>query len=236
MHDRVEVQVEHAALGQPGREHDAVQGGQERALSAMVEPVGVLGQRTLLRQGGQPGEQGGTRVGGQILDVGDPPGGGELERQERKDRADRRDLAGAGVARLADQAGQVEGDQVGDGQQQPGHPCLAASRQLGEVEHLGAWQLLTPDRSTLVLGPPPDAGQPLFGDDLRHAGAVQRGALGGQRCRDLINRMPGQPQLDHPGSGGVLGRRPLGPWPPLGEQVQLARTEVADQRLQPGRV
>ena len=189
----MEVQVEHLALGQPGREHDAVQGGQERALAAVVEPIGVLGQRALLRQRGQAGEQGGTWVGGQVVDVGDPPGGGELEGQQRKDGADGGDLAGAGVARLGDQAGQVQGDQVGHGQQQPGHPCRACGRKLGEVKHLGAGQLLAEHAAALVVGSAPQPGEPLGGEDLPDTSAIERGALGGQRCRDLVDGVPGQP-------------------------------------------
>ena len=75
----------------------------------------------LLGQRGQPGEQRRGGVGQQqVIDVGDPPGAGELERQQRQQPAGRGHDSGAGVAGLVDQGGQVEGDQVGHHQQQPG--------------------------------------------------------------------------------------------------------------------
>jgi hypothetical protein len=82
--DRVEVQVEDRLLagGQPGRDHLGVQGGQEGALVVVGEPVGVAGERRLLGQHRQPGQQAGGGVGEQVIDVGHPAGAGELERQQ----------------------------------------------------------------------------------------------------------------------------------------------------------
>src|SRR6266704_613273 len=111
VHDGVEVQVEDGLLGggQPGRDHGGVQAGEEGALVVVAGAVGVLGQGRLLRQGGQPGQQ--------------PTGGGNH--------------AVAGVAGLFGQGGQVQGDQVGDGQQQPGHAGVHPRRPGGEVERGG---------------------------------------------------------------------------------------------------
>jgi hypothetical protein len=47
--------------------------------------------------------------------------------------------------------------------------------------------------------------------------------------------MPGQAQFQHPGVGGVLGRGPPGAGPECGEEFQLARPEVTDQRGEGGR-
>ncbi len=84
--DRVEVQVEDRLLagGQPRRDHVLVQGGQQGALVVVGEPVGVAGQRRLLRQHPKPGQQPGGRVGEQVIDMRHPPGSGELEGQQRK--------------------------------------------------------------------------------------------------------------------------------------------------------
>ena len=47
-------------------------------------------------------------------------------------------MTGAGVAGGGDQGGQVEGDQVGQGQEQPGDFGVGAGGQVGEVEQPGA--------------------------------------------------------------------------------------------------
>jgi hypothetical protein len=67
VHDGVEVQVEDClgAGGEPAVDHRGVQGGQEDPLVVVAGAVGVVGQRGLLRQGGQAGEQGRGRVGEQ---------------------------------------------------------------------------------------------------------------------------------------------------------------------------
>ena len=57
--DGVEVQVHCFAVGEPGRDGGLVQGGQECCLPAVLEPVGVGGQRGGLGQRGQRREQGG---------------------------------------------------------------------------------------------------------------------------------------------------------------------------------
>jgi hypothetical protein len=56
----------------------------------------------------QPGEQGGGGVGEQVINVGDPPGAGELQRQQGQQPADIGDDTGAGVAGGPDQGGQVQ--------------------------------------------------------------------------------------------------------------------------------
>jgi hypothetical protein len=80
----VEVQVEDrlASGGQALADHLLVQGGEEFLLVVMGQPVGAAGERGFLRQHGQPGEQGAGRVGDQVIDVGDPAGAGELQRQQ----------------------------------------------------------------------------------------------------------------------------------------------------------
>jgi hypothetical protein len=83
--DRVEVQVEDRLLagGQPRLDHVLVQGGQEGALVVVGQPVGVAGQRRLLGQDRQPGQQPGGGVGEQVIDMRHPAGSGELEGQQR---------------------------------------------------------------------------------------------------------------------------------------------------------
>ena len=89
-HDGVEVQVEDRFLagGQPTGDHRCVQGGEERALVLVAGAVGVVGQRGLLRQRGQRGEQRGGRVAQQqVIDVGHPPGPGQFQRQQAQQPA-----------------------------------------------------------------------------------------------------------------------------------------------------
>ena len=81
VHHGVEIKVERLPLSQPGGQRRLVQGGQERGLPGVLEPVGVGGQRGGLGQCGQPGQQRRAGVGGDVIDMGDPPGGGQLERQ-----------------------------------------------------------------------------------------------------------------------------------------------------------
>src|SRR5258706_9926272 len=132
----VEVQVEDRLLGggQARGDHLLVQGGQESLLVVVAQPVGVVGERGFLRQHRQAGEQGAGRVGEQVIDVGDPPGGGELEGEQGQDPADRGDGGGARGAGLGDQGRQGQGDQVGDGQQQPGQAGLGAGGERTEVD------------------------------------------------------------------------------------------------------
>ena len=57
VHDGVEVQVEDRLLaaGEPGGDQLLVEGGEEAALVIVAQPVGVVGERGLLRQDRQPG-------------------------------------------------------------------------------------------------------------------------------------------------------------------------------------
>ena len=151
VHDGVEVQVEDAlvAAGQPGGDELGVQGGQEVALVVVRQAVGVLGEGGFLRQDRQPGEQGAGGVVEQVWnvpDVADAPGGGELEGQQGQQPADGGDDAGGGVAGFAGKGGQVEGDQVRDGQQQPGQARGGRGGECGEVDDLGAGQCGVPPR------------------------------------------------------------------------------------------
>ena len=77
--------------------------------------------------------------------MGDPADADEFEGQQAQQGANRGDDCGARVAGGGDQGRQVEGDQLRDGQQQPGQLRLRPGGQLGEVAdlvtggHLGRW-------------------------------------------------------------------------------------------------
>ena len=238
VHDGVEVQVEDglAAAGEPGGDHGGVQRGEERALLVVAQPVGVVGQRGLLRQHRQPGEQRAGRVGEQVVDVGDPPGSGQFQRQQRGDPADRGHDRGARVAGGAGHAGKVEGDQVGDGQQQAGHRGVRVGGEGAEVDPRGPGQpgvAAGGGRAGALLrfGVAQQPAEPFLGQDLPDAGAVQRCALHRQPGADLIDRQAGPAQLDYPGPGVVFLRGALAAGlSRLGEQAQLPGPEVAHQR------
>ena len=204
----------------------------------MGEPVGVVGEGGLFRQDRQPGEQGAGRVVEQIIDVGDPPGGGELEGQQGQQPRCGWDDAGAGVAGLAGQGGQAEGDQVGDREQQPGQPGAGGGGEGAEVDDPGRGEGGVPPGGGRAeagrgLGVAQQPAEAFLGQDLPDPGAVQRSALGREPGADLVDRQALAAQLDHPAAGGVLLRRALAAGPArLGEQRQLARAEVAHQRGQ----
>ena len=237
VHDGVEIQVEDrlGGGGQPGADHLGVQGGQEPLLVVVGEPVGVVGERGFLRQDGQPGEQGAGRVGQQVIDVGHPAGAGQLQREQGQQPRHRRDDRGARIPGLAGQGGQVQGYQVGDGQQQPGQPGLGAGGEGGEVDDRGPGQLGVPAGggragAGLGRGAAQQPAEALLGEDLPDPGAVERGPLGAQPGADLVHRQARPAQLEHPGAGAVLGRGGLGAGlAGRGEQLQLPGPEVAQQ-------
>ncbi len=237
VHDRVEIQVENCFLagGEPGGDHRGVQGGQERALVVVGQPAGVIGERRLLGQDRQPGQERGSRVHQQVIDVGHAPGGGELERQQRQQPAGGGDLPGAGVAGRGGHRGQVEGDQVGDGQQQPGHGGVGAAWQGGEVDDRGGGQ-----PGVAAGGGRADAGEGLgaaqqpaesfLAQDVADGGAAQGGPLQRQPGADLVDRQALAAQLDDAAAGGVFPRRALAPGDARRrEQGELACPQVADQ-------
>ena len=199
------------------------------------EPVGVISQRGFLRQDGQPGEQGAGRVADQVIDVGHPAGAGQLQRQQRQQPRHRRDDGGAGVAGRRDQGGQVQGDQVGQCEQQAGQPGLGAGRDGGEVEDRGPGQPGVPPGggragAGLGRGAAQQPAEPLLGQDLPDPGAVERSALGAQPGADLVHRQARPAQLEHPGAGAVLGRGASGAGlAGRGEQLQPPGAEVAQQ-------
>jgi hypothetical protein len=235
----VEVQVEDrlAGGGQALADHLLVQGGEEFLLVVVGEPVGIAGQRGFLRQYRQPGQQRGGRVGEQVIDVGDPPGAGELERQQGQQPAGRGDDPGAGVAGRGGQGGQVQVHQVRDDEQQPGPDGVQPGRPGGEVDHLGARQAGVPAGcgradAGLGLGAADQPPESFLGQDLPDRRAVQGPALGGQPRRDLVGGQSLPAQLDHPAAGPVLRRRRAGRRAGLlrrGEQLQLAGPVLADQ-------
>lgn len=121
-------------------------------------------------------------VGGYVGHVGDPPGAGQLQRQQRQQVADGGDVPGAGVARRLDQRGQVQGEQVRDRQQQPGQAGRTVGGQIGVVigfQRPGPGQVLAKGTTAGGVGAAPDPGQPGLGDHLVDPGAVQRDALAG---------------------------------------------------------
>jgi hypothetical protein len=183
----VEVQVEDGFLarGEPGADHLGVQGGEERPLVVMGEPVGVAGERGFLRQDRQAGQQRRGRVHDQqVVDVGDPAGGGQLERQQRQHPGDGGDDPRVRVARGSDQGRQVQGDQVRDDQQQPGHAGIRPGGPVIEIDHRGPGQggVAAGRRrrgAGLGLGVAQQAAEAFFGEDLADGRAVERDALGG---------------------------------------------------------
>src|SRR5262249_51637074 len=106
----------------------------------MGEPVGAIGERGLLRQDRQPGRQGRGGMGEQVIDRGAPPGRGELEREQGQQPGDGGDDPGAGVAGRGGQRGQIQGDQVRDGQQQPSHGGVSTCGQGSEDDDGGGRQ------------------------------------------------------------------------------------------------
>jgi hypothetical protein len=224
VHHGVEVQVQRLAVGQPCGQGGLVQGGQQCRLPRVLEPVGVGGQGGGLGQRGQPGEQRGAGVGGDVVDMGDPAGAGQLEDQQRQHVGQGRDPRRGRVARR--HVRHAERDQVRDGQQQPGQACLSPRRELTEVQGLGAGLDLPRGAAALGVGAAPHPGQPLGGDHLGDPGPVQRGTLGRQRLGDLVDRVPGGPQLDDPRPGGVLARRGLRAGPAGDEELPGPGAEV----------
>jgi hypothetical protein len=158
--------------------------------------------------------------------VGDPPGAGQLERQQRQHVRQGRDLRGGRVAGGGDRLRQAEGDQVRDREQQPGQAGFGPAGQFTEVQRLGAGLDLPRGPAPLGAGTAPQPGQSLIGDHLGDPGAVQRGALCGQRRGDLVDGVPGGAQFQDAGAGGVLARRGLGAGPAGGEEIPGAGAEV----------
>ena len=167
-----------------------VQGGEEGALVVVAGAVGVVGERGLLRQRGQPGEQRGGGVGQQqVVDVGDPAGAGEFERQQRQQPAGGGHDPGAGVAGAA-RPGRAGRGRPGRGSAAAARPCRVSTRsgQVAKSSRGGAGQpgvaagggRAVEACSARVAQQPAEA---FLGEDLRDAGAVQRGAFGGQPAR-----------------------------------------------------
>jgi hypothetical protein len=195
----------------------------------MRQPVGVIGERGFLRQHRQAGQQRGGGVGEQVIDVRHPPGPGELEGEQGQQPAGGGDDARAGVASRPGQGGQVQGDQVGQDQQQPGPHGVQPLRPGIPADDLGPGQVRVAagsGRRDAGLGfwAAQQAAEPLLGEDLPDRSAVERGALAGQPGGDLIGGKALAAQLGHPSPGGVFGRggagRAAGP-ARRGEQRQL---------------
>ncbi len=84
VHDGMEVQVEvpGGVSDEVGRQHRLAERGEEGGLAGVVEPVGVGGERGGFGKGHQAGEQPGSDVGGQVVDVRDPSHSDQLQRQQ----------------------------------------------------------------------------------------------------------------------------------------------------------
>ena len=166
------------------------------------------------------------------------PGGGELEGEQGQQPGHGRDDAGAGVAGLVSQARQVQGDQVRDCQQQPGHGGMGARGNRAEVDDRGGRQ-----PGVAAGGGRAGAGlrrraadQPaesFLAQDVADRAAAQRGPLPGDPHADLIDRQALAAQLDDPAAGRVLLRGALAArdarWR---EHGHLPGPQVADQGRQ----
>ena len=234
VHDGVEVQVEDRVVGggQPGVDHFGVEGGQEPALVVVAGAVGVVGERGFLRQHRQPGEQGRGRVGDQqVIDVGDAAGAGQLQRQQRQQPGGRGHHPGARVAGRRTRSGSPSATRSGISSSSPALPVSVVAGQVSKsIRAVRGSRVSRPAVAGLVLAiglgvaqQPPEA---FLGEDLAHAGAIQRGVLGGQPRGDLVGGQPFSAQLDHPPAHAFLGRRRPGHparFAGRGEQRQLAR-------------
>jgi len=138
----------------------------------VLEPVGVAGQRGCLRQCGQRGEQRGAGVGGDVIDVRDPAGGGQLERQQRQHIRQRRDPGRGRISRRGYHPGAVQGDPVRDRQPQPCQPGFGPAGPAGAVQCLAAGL---------------DQRRARDGIDLEHAGVDLHG-VGQREIAELAKR------------------------------------------------
>ena len=172
-------------------------------------PVGVAGQRGLLRQGRQPGQQRRGRVRDQqVAGVGDPAGGGQLQRQQRQHPRGRGDDPRAGVARPRPaRAGPGRSGRGGPAAARP-CPCppgRASHRIDARCRGQGG---VAARRVPGAAGPGPGVAQQpaesFLGEDLADDGAVERSGLGGQPGGDLIAGQSPPAQRDHPAAGAVL--------------------------------
>ena len=183
-HDGVEVQVEDRLVrgGQPAADHLLVEGGQEALLVSVRQPVGVAGQGRFLGEHREPGEQGGRGVGEQVIDVGDPPGAGELERQQGQQPGSGGDDPGAGVPGCRGQGGQVQGNQVRMASSSPGPGALQPVRPGGEVDDRRGRPVRVAagggrGDAGLGLGVPQQPPESLLGEDLQPPGCGSAGVL-----------------------------------------------------------
>jgi len=141
----------------------------------------------------------------------------------------------AGVAGGLDQSWQVEGDQVRDGEQQPGEFGVDPLGPLGEVQHAGPGLGFAPGEAAFSMRAGPQPREAFLCQDLGDPGPVQSRGLGSQDLGDLIGRPAGPPQLDDPGPSGVFGRCALGAGLGVGEEVPSAGPKVPGHRLHAGR-
>src|SRR5439155_1917651 len=129
-------------------------------------------------------------------------------REQRQQVGDRGDVAGAGVSGRVDEAGQVQGEQVRQGEQQPGQPGrVAAGALAGDVgvvlvlQGPGPGQVFASGPAAGGVRAAPDPRQPGLDDHFVDPGAVQSDAFAGQYRADLVDRVALRAQLDDPGAG-----------------------------------
>jgi hypothetical protein len=120
-------------------------------------------------------------------------------------------LAGYGGG---DDRGHVEGDQVGDGQQQPGHGGVDALGPGGEVDDGGGRQSgVAAGGGRADAGPGLGAAQQpaesFLAQDVADGRAAQGRAFPGEPGADLVDRQALAAQLDDAGTGSVLFWRAL---------------------------
>ena len=144
---------------------------------------------------------------------------------------------GAGVAGSSTSAGRSRASRSGTSSSSPALPVSTLAGQLAQSRRAvrgrsgvapGRGRRDAGDRLGMAQQPP----EAFFGEDLGHAGPVQRRALDTQRGGDLVGGQALSAQLDHPAPGPVFGRRYPGRRAGLArrrEQFEAPGTVLADQ-------
>jgi hypothetical protein len=130
-----------------------------------------------------------------------------------------------------DGGGQVQGDQAGHQQQDPGEVAGPAQRLRRPGDAAGAGRVVAARPAALVGGSGGQPLEPLVAKQLPDPGAVQRRGRGGQRLLDLGDGVPSGPQPQHLGTGRLLGGSDARPRTARSEEVPVAAPEVAHHRL-----
>ena len=234
-HDRVKVEVEALARDQPELTLAGHERFEQRQVVLARGAVRVAGQMGALGQHVQPAEQAQRAVVHDVVDVRASPLLVQLQRQQRQQRVERRQLRGPRVTRLGDQRADVELDQLGHQQKQPGvlggDPLPRGPVLLGQTPGLGRHQR---QRLGLGLRLALEASEALLAGQLPDRGTRQRHPLGAKCPLDLSQRaaLPSQPERQRPRP--VLLRLRSRARPRGREQRKPPRAELAHQRLDRG--